>query len=250
MTQPDGLEAAGPDVLGASGLWAMEEGGSHYVCATLGRMGKTSALSFDLSGPNGLDRVLSALDDLSKPEKTLNNAIMRDMSHTAAQQLVPLVQSAVNRSPAPQARALAGTVRAKRDRMIVVKIGATNPKLSGFRRASGNKVWRGSLAWGVAVGPGPRRAAVSGYRTRRRARVAAHRRDGAAVRSYYQPARSVAAHSRQTTNVYGIGRAGSADDPFSGYLAGARGQIEDASIDAYGDIMREICRRLGLPIAE
>ena len=56
-------------------------------------------------------------------------------------------------------RSVSATTRAKRDRMVVVQVGAVNPRLSGFgRRKSGNKWWRGSLAWGVEKGnyPGTR----------------------------------------------------------------------------------------------
>ena len=86
--------------------------------------------------------------------------IARDLSRNAAERLVPLVQRAVLSSPAPQARAVAATVRSKRDRTIVVQAGVTNPALSGWKRSASGKVWRGSVAWGVAVG-GLIRATIS-----------------------------------------------------------------------------------------
>lgn len=65
----------------------------------------------------------------------------------------------------PQGPALADTIRPKADRMPIVRIGAVNPRLSGFkarrrtaatgRRRIDPSRWKGSLAWGVEKGPHP-----------------------------------------------------------------------------------------------
>jgi hypothetical protein len=66
----------------------------------------------------------------------------------------------------PQGPKMADTIRPKADRMPIVRIGAVNPKLSGFksRRRTGTggrrrnvepSRWKGSLAWGTEFGPHP-----------------------------------------------------------------------------------------------
>lgn len=49
---------------------------------------------------------------------------------------------------------MADTIRPKADRIPIVRIGAVNPKLSGYKRGS-NPRWKGSLAWGAEFGPHP-----------------------------------------------------------------------------------------------
>ena len=73
-------------------------------------------------------------------------------------------------APAPQAAAFVATLRAKSDRKIMIVLGATNPRLSGFRRTrpAARKRAKGSLAWGVELGPagGPRTGPRGGHRHR------------------------------------------------------------------------------------
>lgn len=120
-------------------------------------MGSRSALRFD---PNrqAIGEFLDQLQQMGKSERQVWNMVTRDLSSSAASSLVPIVQRGVRMSPAPQAAAVAATVRPKRDRMIVVVVGATNPRLSGWRRRAANKRYRGSIAWGVERGnfPGTR----------------------------------------------------------------------------------------------
>ena len=210
-------------------------------------MAPRQGLRFDLDGPDSLYDVMRKLTELGKGRKVIENAVMRDLSGQAAERLKPIVEAGIRRSPAPQAEALAATVRTKRDRMIVLRVGATNPKLSGMRRSAGNKQWRGSLAWGVAVGPGPRRAPFDSAKVKAH-RVAAHSRDGATVRKYRRQAHSRAGGNRAPTNVYGVARSGNDSDPFSGYLSGMRDKLEKATISEYADIVIEVCRRNGWPI--
>jgi hypothetical protein len=87
------------------------------------------------------------------------NQAMRPMARSIADELRPHVELALRLSPAPQAKAMAGTVRTKSDRVPVMVIGATNPKFSAHKfthkgeTARQRKLRRGSLAHGVIFGP-------------------------------------------------------------------------------------------------
>jgi hypothetical protein len=86
------------------------------------------------------------------------NKELRQYATMIAKDLVPEVQRAVAASNAPQAAAVARTVRAHSDRVPVVVVGKTNP-YSGARwkrkgqTAAAAKKRRGSLAHGVVYGP-------------------------------------------------------------------------------------------------
>jgi len=175
-------------------------------------MGSRTSLQFD-PGRQSINDFLRQLDDLGKPQRTLGNSIVRGLSYTAAQRLVPLVQRGVASSPAPQAAALSRTVRAKRDRMIVIRVGATNPRLSGFRRGQGRGTtrsgggYKGALAWGVEKGNYP-----------------------------------------GTRDEYGIARRGSPGDLTSGHGVGrVSDQLLEQAGRAYADIIIEVVRRNGFP---
>ena len=93
------------------------------------------------------------------------NRELRSNALDIARELESDVSAAVRKSRAPQAEKMAPTVRAVRDRVPVVAIGRTVPKLSGFKRrrrardASGDLVGsdtkrnRGAVAHGVVYGP-------------------------------------------------------------------------------------------------
>jgi hypothetical protein len=86
------------------------------------------------------------------------NRELRQYATLIARDLVPEVQKAVSASNAPQARAVAGTVRAHSDRVPVVVVGKTNPwGGKKWRRrdqsAAEAKARRGSIAHGVVYGP-------------------------------------------------------------------------------------------------
>ena len=86
--------------------------------------------------------------------KDVNNAL-RSQSLEIAKRLEPEVSRAVTLSRAPQANAMSKTVRAKRDRVPVLSIGAVNPRFSKpfTRRGKGDsKKRRGALAHGVVYG--------------------------------------------------------------------------------------------------
>lgn len=86
------------------------------------------------------------------------NAELRRFSRLIADDLTPLVAEQVAKSPAPQAAAMAATVRPHSDRVPVVVVGKTNPRFrSGFghksESAGQRRARRGSLARGVVAGP-------------------------------------------------------------------------------------------------
>ena len=90
--------------------------------------------------------------------KDVNSELRRAARGIANDVLVPLVSQAVASSGAPQAAAMAATVRAHSDRVPVVVVGKVNPRFSsGFRRPGGSaaqsKARRGSMARGVVSGP-------------------------------------------------------------------------------------------------
>lgn len=86
------------------------------------------------------------------------NKELRQFATQIAKDLVPEVAAAVRRSNAPQAGALAKTVRAHSDRVPVVVVGKTNP-YSGkaWKRKTttpkSSKRRRGAMAHGVVYGP-------------------------------------------------------------------------------------------------
>lgn len=106
--------------------------------------------------------------------KELRGPMLRDVNRELrahakqiAATLVPVVAASVARSGAPQASAVAATVRVHSDRVPVVVIGKTNPRLSGFNRrgprrdgaARANpRQRRGAIAHGVVYGPAGGRA--------------------------------------------------------------------------------------------
>ena len=95
--------------------------------------------------------------DLKGPMfRSINNQL-RVEAELIARKLVPTVQAVVRNSAAPQAPAFVGTVRAKRDRVPLIAIGAINPKFQNSkftRRGAGDsKARRGSMAHGILFGP-------------------------------------------------------------------------------------------------
>lgn len=90
--------------------------------------------------------------------KDVNRQLRQSSRAIATDTLLPLVTRAVAASPAPQAHAMAATVRVHSDRVPVVVVGKVNPRFaSGFRHrgesAGSARLRRGSLAAGVVYGP-------------------------------------------------------------------------------------------------
>lgn len=104
----------------------------------------------EVTGLTGLVR------ELKGPLFKSLNAELRQYSKLIAQDLVPHVEQAVRQSQAPQADAMAKTVRVHSDRVPVVVVGKVNPKFRGSRftrKGSNRKQRRGALAHGVVYGP-------------------------------------------------------------------------------------------------
>ena len=115
------------------------------------------ALIMDGTGVNvdGLRELVAALRG---PAFRDVNRELRQFSRLIAADIAPLVADAVRASPAPQAAAMAATVRPHSDRVPVVVVGKVNPRFnSGFghkgESAAQRRMRRGSLARGVVAGP-------------------------------------------------------------------------------------------------
>ena len=126
-------------------------------------MGEQQASGYSVK-VEGLDtclRVLTKagaqLHDLDTSQVRLANSQLRAEAKTLADTfgkdvIAPLVAD----HGGPQGPKLADTIRPKADRLPIVRIGAVNPKLSGFKsRRGGSARHKGSLAWGVEFGPHP-----------------------------------------------------------------------------------------------
>lgn len=99
----------------------------------------------------GLAAVTHVLDTIGK--KHLNEArgeIRAESKKIADRILIPALKDAAASSDVPIASAMADTSRARSDRIVFVKVGAVNPKLSGFRR--GQSKYRTGMAWGSERG--------------------------------------------------------------------------------------------------
>ena len=113
----------------------------------------TDSLRVEASGVRELTSALKgpAFKDVNRQLRKAARGIASDL-------LVPMVRDAVAASGAPQAAAMADTVRPHSDRVPVVVVGKVNPRFaSGFTRRGGtaaqSKARRGSLARGVVAGP-------------------------------------------------------------------------------------------------
>lgn len=95
------------------------------------------------------------------------NKALRPEAYLIAQGLVPMVELIVRESGAAQSKAFESTVKAKRDRLPLVAIGAINPKFTNAAKRRGNtakftrrgsgpeasRARRGSMAHGILFGP-------------------------------------------------------------------------------------------------
>lgn len=81
------------------------------------------------------------------------NKELRSGARMIAADMAPLVADAVARSGAPQAQAMAKTVRPHSDRVPVVVVGKTNPRFRTRFRGGNTRRRRGAMALGVVSGP-------------------------------------------------------------------------------------------------
>lgn len=91
--------------------------------------------------------------DLRGPAFKAVNKELRAGARLIAADLVPAVSRAVAQSGAPQAQALAATVRPHSDRVPVVVVGKTNPRFRSGFGGGDTRRRRGALALGVVSGP-------------------------------------------------------------------------------------------------
>jgi hypothetical protein len=118
-----------------------------------------------------VNRILSEIEAELKP--TANKEMRKGSKRIAQDVLIPALTMSAYSSGVPIAPAMAGTMRAKSDRVVTVVVGGVNPKLSGFKagvgakrakkgagglkggRAATSRNYRTTLAWGSELGPYP-----------------------------------------------------------------------------------------------
>ena len=83
-----------------------------------------------------------------------NRDLRQGTKEIANEILIPAIKSAAAVSGVPQAEKMAETAFTRSDRIVFVSIGRKNPKLSGYKRGTPQRV-RTSLAWGSDLGPYP-----------------------------------------------------------------------------------------------
>lgn len=117
-------------------------------------MAATKAGRVDIHGIAAVNAVLAkiAKEDLNPARKALRDGSKRIANDT----VIPALKIAANASGVPIAPRMADTMRAASDRVVFVRVGGVNPRLSGFRRRSkSSKPYRTTLAWGSELGPYP-----------------------------------------------------------------------------------------------
>jgi hypothetical protein len=123
-----------------------------------GTVGRSGGAGVDVLG------LTAWVTALKGPEFRDVNRALREEAYAIALDLEPEVTKAVEQSRAHQAKAVALTVRAKRDRVPVVVVGKVNPKFRSkqgrqpafTRRGKGadqHRKRRGAIAHGVVYGP-------------------------------------------------------------------------------------------------
>lgn len=115
---------------------------------------------------NNIDKVQAVLNEISKDQLNVAKGELRQGTKAIANRIViPALQVGAAGSGVPIAPKLAETARTRTDRVVTVRIGMTNPKLSGFNRKRKNKgskprpinsqSQRTTLAYGSDRGPHP-----------------------------------------------------------------------------------------------
>jgi hypothetical protein len=102
----------------------------------------------------GLAAVTAVLATIRKEHLNEARKDIRTASKQIAERvLIPALKRHADSSGVPIASRMADTSRARSDRIVFVKVGAVNPKLSGFKR--GQSKYRTGMAWGSERGPVP-----------------------------------------------------------------------------------------------
>lgn len=105
-----------------------------------------------------------AREDLNVARRELRQGTKK----IANEVLIPALKMSARASGVPIAPKMADTMRTRTDRIINVRVGAVNPKLSGFKKGRGtqnmrrrgnaaasSQGYRTTLAWGSERGPWP-----------------------------------------------------------------------------------------------
>jgi hypothetical protein len=134
---------------------------------------RSGAASFDIHGVDEVRRLMTriAREDLNPAKRDLRQGTKK----IAQEVLIPALKMSALASGVPIAPKMADTMRARTDRIINVRVGAVNPRLSGFRKgvgvqrapmrrrgnaAASSQGYRTTLAWGSERGPWPNGRAV------------------------------------------------------------------------------------------
>jgi len=92
--------------------------------------------------------ILNRISDDLRPEA--RKELRKGTQQIAQNLVIPVLQQSAATSGVPIAPAMAATSRARADRVVFVKVGAVNPRLSGFKR--GQSKYRTGMAWGSELG--------------------------------------------------------------------------------------------------
>lgn len=105
---------------------------------------------------NALDNVRGIKGHAYSPAGTrMTRELRKQVRIMSDDVIVPALRAQANTTGDKLTGRMAATARGKSDRLPVVKVGAVNPKISGFRRTQSgvrNRA-RGALAWGSERGP-------------------------------------------------------------------------------------------------
>lgn len=132
---------------------------------------RKGAVSVDIHGLKEVEAMLRhiAREDLNVAKRDLRQGTKK----IASDVLIPALKMSARASGVPIAPKMADTMRARTDRIVTVRVGAVNPKLSGFKKGVGggrvrrrgnqsasSQSYRTTLAWGSERGPWPGGRAV------------------------------------------------------------------------------------------
>ena len=96
---------------------------------------------------NGLESVHAVMKTIAKDDLNPAKGDLRAGTfHIANSIIIPALKTGAANSGVGAAPKIADTARARKDRYVTVKVGAVNPKLSGFKRVDGK--YKTTLAWG------------------------------------------------------------------------------------------------------
>lgn len=138
----------------------------------MGSRSGSAGVSVKVKGLKELDAFMRdqiAAEDLGTARKALRQGTKK----IATDVLIPALKTSAAASGVPTAPAMAATARTRTDRIVTVRIGTVNPKLSGFKRGIGqgkakaatsstgrvgsktSQGYRTGLAYGSDRGPHP-----------------------------------------------------------------------------------------------